>query len=151
MRCQAPAFPLWLISGNGHAIDLDVERTRPLRNNREDTSWLVSNFEVALVYVVKRLEVVGRRAEDVTLEHVAEIGSRGFKCVFELRHDALSLFFEGRVFDFAGLRIKRRHAGDVDRVAGPSGNGDGGSPFFEVGRIGFDPDQFAIHNAPRVS
>jgi hypothetical protein len=54
---------------DGHAVDLDIERTGPLRDAEEDSGRRVLG-EVAFVDLIEGLEALGGYAEHVALQHV---------------------------------------------------------------------------------
>src|SRR6185437_14814397 len=78
---------------DGHAVDLDIERTGPLRDAEEDSGRRVLG-EVAFVDLVEGLEALGGYAEHVALQHVIEVRPRRLQRCLHLFEDALGLALE---------------------------------------------------------
>src|ERR1700676_2661051 len=109
-RATALSLPVISALRDGHAVDLDIERTGPLRDAEEDPGRRVL-WEVAFVDLVKGLEALGGLAEQVALQHVIEVRPRRLQHCLQLFEDALHLELERRMLqEFAAGRVEGRQA-----------------------------------------
>src|SRR5271155_883178 len=135
----------------GHAVDLDIERTGPLRDAEEDSGRRVLG-EVAFVDLVEGLEALGGYAEHVALQHVIEVRPRRLQHCLQLFEDALDLTLERRMLqEFAGVRVEGRQAGHEHHVPGSGADRDGSVPFLKIGVERFDADDLSFHRPPPSS
>src|SRR6202047_396415 len=95
-RATALSLPVISALRDGHAVDLDIERTGPLRDAEEDSGRRVL-WEVAFVDLVEGLEALGGYAEHVALQHVIEVRPRRLQRCLHLFEDALGLPLGRRV------------------------------------------------------
>ena len=114
---------------DGHAVDLDIERTGPLRDTEEDSGRRVLG-EVAFADLVEGLEALGGYAEHVALQHVIEVRPRRLQRGLHLFEDALGLALERRMLqELAGVRVEGRHA-DMNTMFPARVQTETGAPHF---------------------
>src|SRR5271169_3719378 len=142
------SLPVILALRDGHAVDLDLERTGPLRDAEEDSGRRVLG-EVAFVDLVEGLEALGGYAEHVALQHVIEVRPRRLQHCLHLFEDALCLALERRMLqELAGVRVEGRQAGHEHHVPSSGADRDGSAPFLKIGVERFDADDLSFHGPP---
>src|SRR6202166_5142588 len=131
-RATALSLPVISALRDGHAVDLDIERTGPLRDAEEDSGRRVLG-EVAFVDLVEGLEALGGYAEHVALQHVIEVRPRRLQHCLHLFEDALGLALERRMLqELAGVRVEGRHAGHEHHVPSSGADRDESAPFLKL-------------------
>src|SRR5580704_2910528 len=136
---------------DGHAVDLDIEWTGPLRDAEEDSGRRVLG-KVAFVDLVEGLEALGGYAEHVALQHVIEVRPRRLQHCLHLFEDALGLALERRMLqELAGVRVEGRQAGHEHHVPSSGADRDGSAPFLKIGVERFDADDLSFHGLPPLS
>jgi hypothetical protein len=129
-----------------HAINLDVEGTRPFGHAYEDACRRISR-KVPGINLVHRLEVDGGGAVDLTFGYMPQRRTCGFQASFHLFKDEFRLPRDRLCVNLARNRIEGWKARNEDEVTEPDDGSDRYStPFQERGQ-GLHTDDFWAHRS----
>src|SRR5580704_19024094 len=128
------------------AIDFDVEAAVPGGDANEDARREVLRevFPIDLIHIAEQFD---RRAVDVALQHVVQRRTGRLERPLHLLEYQFSLAFDGAgsLDDLARLRVERRGAAQVERVAVSRDRAGGRLVLPEQARERLDVDDFSLH------